>query len=252
MANYMLQYGEKARTVTTIIWVEDLERRYGDHWQKHFYGYLADLRVMVACSPIHDQDEYTETDVKNWVRRHIDPDTGDVANEYTNLMPSVGDKKKPHIHIIVIVKGPMRREDFSEMFLDLVWIHPNKWQRVVHLDSMTRYLAHMDNPEKYQYSCFDIQGYGGFNLKPLTIQKSDEYTKAMAMASVMDYIEENNVRYYHKLMQWAKSLGDYDIFSCVTGRFGTFCAYFRSIREEKEDKRAKKKREQEQQEQKIA
>ena len=127
MANYMLRDGEKARTVTTIIWVEDLERRYGDHWKKHFYGYLADLRIPVCCSPIHDKDTYTEEDVSAWCRRHIDPDTGEVADEYTNSQPRVGDPKKPHIHIIAITKGPMTREDFSKLFYDLVYIKVTAW-----------------------------------------------------------------------------------------------------------------------------
>lgn len=241
MANYLLKPGEKARTVTTIVWVEQLEKRWGDHWAKHWYGYLADLRCMVACSPLHDKDTYSEEDVRNWVRRHIDPDTGEVATEFTNAQPRVGDAKKAHFHVVLIVKGPQTREDFSAIMLDVVWISPTAWQRVVHLDSMTRYLAHMDNPEKFQYSVFDIQGWGGYNLKPLTIQKSDEYTKAMAFASVMDYIEENDVKYYHHLMKWAKALGDYDIFSCVAGRFGAFVAYFRDVAREKADKEAAKK-----------
>ena len=59
MANYMLKYGEKARTVTTIVWVEQLEKRWGPEWRKHWYGYLADLRCMVACSPLQDKDVYS-------------------------------------------------------------------------------------------------------------------------------------------------------------------------------------------------
>ena len=58
----------------------------------------------------------------------------------------------------------------------------------------------------------------------------------------MDYIEENDVGTYHHLMKWAKALGgDYDIFSCVAGRFGAFCAYFRDVAREKADKDAAKK-----------
>ena len=146
MADYQLKHGEKARTVQSIMWVEDLERRWGEEWKSKLYGYLANLRCQVACSPIHDKDTYDDTDVRDWCRRHIDPDTGDVATEYTNMTPKVGDPKKPHIHFILIVKGPMFREDFSEMMLDLVWIHPNKWQRVVHLDVVTRYLAPNQQP----------------------------------------------------------------------------------------------------------
>ena len=193
MADYQLKYGEKARTVQSIMWVEDLERRWGEEWKSKLYGYLANLRCQVACSPIHDKDTYDDTDVRDWCRRHIDPDTGDVATEYTNMTPKVGDPKKPHIHFILIVKGPMFSEDFSGMMLDLVWIHPNKWQRVVHLDVVTRYLAHMDNPEKYQYSCFDILHFGGFSLKCLSITKTDEYSKATAFCSCYDYCEENGL-----------------------------------------------------------
>ena len=245
MANYMLKSGEKARTVQTIIWVQQMERRYGEHWQKHFYGYLADLRTQVACSPIHDKDTYTEEDVRAWCRRHEDPDTGEVADKYTNEQPRVGDPKKPHIHVIVIVKGPMKREDFTALFEDLVHVKPTMWQRVIHLDSMTRYLAHMDNPEKYKYSTFDIQAYGGFSLKPLAITKTDEYNKANALVETLEYIEDNKVRHYHKLVKWAKELGDYDVFCCVTGRHGFFAAYFKSISEEKAEKREKAKRERE-------
>lgn len=244
MANYMLQHGEKARTVTAIVWIEQLERRWGERWQRYFYGGLADLMCMVCCSPIHDHDTYTDEDVRNWCRRHEDPDTGDVATEYTNQMPKVGDPKKSHIHVILIVKGPQTREDFSQMMLDIVWVDPRKWQRVVHLDTLTRYMAHMDSPEKYKYSVFDVMSFGGFNLKPLTIAKSDEYDKATALAACMDYIEENNVLYFHHLVRWAKALGDYDIWSCVTGRFGYFVAYFRSISDEKAAREAKKKQEQ--------
>lgn len=244
MANYMLKYGEKARTVTCIVWVEDLERRWGEHWQKIWYGYLADLRTMVACSPIHDHDTYTEEDVSNWVKRHIDPDTGEVATEFTNAQPRVGDPKKAHFHVIVIVKGPMCREDFSALFLDVVWISPTKWQRVIHLDTMTRYLAHMDNKEKYQYAWTDVISFGGFSLKPLTIAKSDEYTKATSLATVLEYAEDNGLTYYHQLVKWARSLGDYDIFCCVTGRASLFVGLFNSIRQEKVDKAEKKKREQ--------
>lgn len=245
MANYNLKSGEKARTTTSIIWIEQLERRWGEHWQKHFYGYLADLRTQVACSPIHDKDVYSEEDVRNWVRRHVDPDTGEVADEYANQEPRVGDCKKPHIHIIVIVKGPMKREDFTALFEDLVHINPVMWQRVIHLDSMTRYLAHMDNPEKFKYSSFDIQAYGGFSLKPLTIAKTDEYTKANALYETLQYIEDNKIMHYHKVVKWAKELGDYDVFCCVTGRHGFFADYFRSMSQERAEKREKAKRERE-------
>ena len=248
MANYMLKFGEKARTVTAIVWVEDLQRRWGDHWEKKWYGYLADMRTMVACSPIHDKDTYSEEDVENWCKRHIDPDTGTVATEYTNVQPKVGDPKKAHFHIIIIVKGPMKREDFSDLMLGVVWIMPNKWQRVIHLDTMTRYLAHMDNPEKFKYDWTDVIPFGGFSLKPLTIAKSDEYTKATALAGVLEYIEDNKLRYYHQLVRWARQLGDYDIFCCVTGRAGMFIGLFNSIRQEKQDKAQRQKEEQKRQE----
>lgn len=245
MANYQLKSGEKARTVTTIVWVEDLERRYGEHWQRHFYGYLADLRIPVCCSPVHDHDTYTDEDVSAWRRRHIDPDTGEVATEYTNQEPRVGDPKKAHIHIIVITKGPMFREDFSQLFYDLIYIKVTAWEKVLHLDTLTRYMAHMDNKEKYQYNFTDIISFGGFSLKPISIQKTDEYTKASALVEVLTYCEDNKITKYHVLVKWAKTLGDYDVFACVTGRASFFAAYFRSIQDEIIERRESEKKKKE-------
>ena len=86
----------------------------------------------------------------------------------------------------------------------------------------------------------------------MTIAKSDEYTKANALAAVLEYIEENKVTYYHHLMRWAKALGDYDVFCCVTGRCSMFLGLFRSMREEKAEEKANEEKERKDNEKAIA
>ena len=42
------------------------------------------------------------------------------------------------------------------------------------LYSMTRYLTHMDNPEKAQYSSLDVLTFGGYEYKRYASTKDDE------------------------------------------------------------------------------
>lgn len=242
MANYLLKQGEFARTVTTILWVEPLQRLYGDKWESKLHGYLAGLLIPVCCSPVHDKDVYSDEDVRNWIRRHIDPDTGEVADKYTNQTPKVGDPKKAHVHVILIVKGRQDRNYFTELMGDLVYVNPNSWSKVPHLDALTRYMAHMDNPEKAQYEPHMIKAWGGFNLKPISIVRSDEYSKYCACIYVTDYIFDNNIRYYHQIWKHVKDTGDIDLMSCVRGNSSHWRSVLDGIRQERIDKAEAKKR----------
>lgn len=245
MANLMLREGERVRQAWCVIFLEDVIKNAKTKEDKENpYGlvlkHLAGLKsVTCACSPLHDQDTYDEQDVQNWVARHINPDTGDVAEEYLELQPKVGDNKKVHVHILIVDKGPHHREWFNNLLLDIVPdLKPNRWQKVVKLDAAIRYLAHLDHKEfgKHEYSALDVHGFGGMDLSALLRQ--DKYAKVDTLFFVQRWIFDNEIRHYHKLVHWAWSLGDYEIINCVTGRASYFSAYFRSVSDERAEERA--------------
>lgn len=237
MANYMLKAGEKARIVWVIVWLEDIERLYSD---KDPYAvildYMQSLHQPCAVSPVHDKDTYSVEDVRNWTRRHIDPDTGEVKEECRDTMPVVGQPKKAHVHIYLEFKNPVGPDYLSKHMKDLLPIKENRWERVIYPDSAKRYLAHMDEQEsgKYRYACTDIHSFGGVKMDCLL--REDDFIKVNTLIACQSYIEDNHVRHYHVLARWAFSTGDYMIIACVTGRAAYFANFFRSMSDEKRER----------------
>lgn len=244
MAHLMIRDGERVRQAWCVIFLEDVAKNAKtEEDRRNPYGlvlkHLAGLKsITCACSPLHDQDTYDEQDVQNWVQRHINPDTGDVAEDYLELQPRVGDKKKEHVHVLIVDKGPHVREWFNNLMLDIVPdLKPNRWQKVIKLDAAIRYLAHLDHKElgKHEYSALDVHGFGGIDLSPLL--RSDKYAKIDTLFFVQRWVMDNDCRHYHKLVHWAWSIGDYEVIGCVTGRAAYFSAYFRSLADERAEER---------------
>lgn len=101
-------------------------------------------------------------------RYSVSPD-GDYC--YT-VLPCVGDTKKPHYHFQVDLAYPMPRRQFIAL-LGLPEDYMYYWEPVGKWDSLLRYYAHLDNPEKFQYDKEAIVSFGGFDKSPL-------YTKTEA------------------------------------------------------------------------
>lgn len=240
MANFILQPGEKARNVWVIVWLEDLERLYPENPYGELLSYLSGLHIPCACSPLHTKDTYDEEDVKKWRRRHIDKETGEVAEDCVGSMPNVGDHKKGHAHVYFEFPNPVGREYLSDKVMgELLPIRYNAWERVIHPDTAKRYLCHMDDPDKYRYPITEIHCFG--DIKMAALLRPDEFTKINTLIACQNYIEENKVRHYHKLVNWAKRTGDYELISCVAGRASHFVSYFRSISDEKREREEARK-----------
>lgn len=113
----------------------------------------------VAISPLHDKD--------------------------TNVD---GEIKKSHYHIVLNYKGNKSFEQIDEIARVLKAPIP---QRINSLTGAVRYLTHMDNPEKYQYSNSDIETYGGFDLEScLALSTGD---KRQTLKDMISYIDSNNI-----------------------------------------------------------
>lgn len=226
MALRILGPDEPARLLGCIVWVEDLERAgltYGD-----LIGFLADLHIQCVCSPVHDRDRYTAEDVRSWRRRHIDPDTGEVASQYTNREPAVGDSKKPHIHVYFYLRGKRKPREMSG-YMDLLvpgLIAPNRWAYVPSWYAIVRYCAHMDDQSKAQYSRFDVLGFANADLTPLADDRNVD--KLQISLEIEKAIRDERISNYWDLNQWANRTGDTDIMHYVKGRTAYFVSLFKA------------------------
>lgn len=85
---------------------------------------------------LHDKDTYSECDLDKWNASHDSPPDW-----------NVGDKKKPHYHLIGYCKSPLLLGRAATKF----GVPSNYVQRVTNTKKAIQYLIHLNNPEKYQY-----------------------------------------------------------------------------------------------------
>lgn len=135
-----------------------------DNWQELMQ--LSGLQILV--SPLHDQD---------------------IANVRT------GELKKPHRHVIAMWTNTTTRRNAQRFFEQF-----NGPKTIIRLESprgMARYLIHLDNPEKAQYSPDDVLAFNGADWQKIAIPDDD---KQEAM-SIVNLVAENGIQGYYDLLK---------------------------------------------------
>jgi hypothetical protein len=124
----------KYRNYEAIVYPESLP----DSW----LTLLRECKLPVVLSPIHDQD--------------IDAE---------------GELKKAHYHLVIQFDGPVTARNAIEClsFINVKYVEP-----VRSFVSWCRYTAHLDNPEKAQYSIQDVQLFGGAKFTTERRMTTDE------------------------------------------------------------------------------
>lgn len=208
-----------ARHVICILYLEDWGISYGK-----CLDYMSELELPCAVSPIHDKDTWSDKQVRDWIRDHSNDD-GILEEDAIKIgVPVLDHQKKPHVHLYM--KSPSAHNSLWYYNL-LLPFHEVKYFEMVNSPYKTiRYFAHMDNPEKHQYSALDIHGFGGFDLSPLV--RNNETDKIYTFVNVMEDIEARHIHHYSHLVKYAISTGDLDFIACVAGRASTFANYFKS------------------------
>lgn len=237
----LYQTGKKVRNSICLIYVEQLEKAgktYGD-----LIAYLDSLHCKAVVSPIHDRDTFASQDVFAWCERHIDPETGDVGTQYLDDAPYVGKPKKPHIHLGILSKSQRNAQEWSEYMSGIVDIAPSMWEKMEDFEGFTRYCAHMDSPEKAQYSAFDIVGIAGVDLSCLL--KTDEHERISNLTDMMRIVRDGHYKSFHAFANFCFGSGDMDLISSLRANSGLLAAYFSSMRYERMDKAAFKRAEEE-------
>lgn len=109
-----------------------------------------------------------------------------------------GAVKKAHIHILLMFDGVKTYKQVLEITEAIGATVPQKCGSA---RGLVRYMAHMDNPEKYQYAKSDIVGHGGADVfKLLEPTSGDRYSLLKEMT---EYIVENDIREYEDLWLYA-------------------------------------------------
>lgn len=186
---------ERARTWTCVVYPDSAP----DNWR----DLLIEQTIPFVISPLHDKD--------------INAD---------------GTPKKPHWHLLLTFPGMKSYKQVCKMIEPLNGTIP----MVCHsAKAMTRYFAHLDNPEKAQYNIADIEAYGGIDLQELL--KPTSSNRYEYIAQMIAWCAQNDIIEYKDLMEYAIT-EKYDTWFPVLCDSATVVinAYIRSNRHHKESK----------------
>lgn len=129
---------------------------------------ISESKVPVFISPLHDKD--------------------------TN---PTGEPKKPHYHVMAMYDNVKTREQAEEFFQSFGGVG---CEVVNSIRGYARYLCHLDNPEKAQYSVDDVKAFGGADYMHAIGTQAD---KAKSIREMIAFIEENDITCFAELFTYA-------------------------------------------------
>jgi hypothetical protein len=152
----------RTRTWTCVVYPESVPENWRD--------IIDDMHLEWIESPLHDLD-------KN----------------------ATGEVKKAHWHILFLFGGIKAYEQVKEITDKLNAPIP---ERCHNAKALVRYMAHLDNPDKAQYSINDIKAYGGVDLAELLRPSSSErYT---IIGEMISYVRDTRIIEFQDLMNYAR------------------------------------------------
>lgn len=109
-----------------------------------------------------------------------------------------GECKKPHYHVLLLFGGVKSYDQVAEFIKPLNGPIP---QRCHNARAMVRYFAHLDNPDKFQYSVSDIIPHGGVDISELLKPSSSE--RYSIIKEICEYVGSYNITEFYELMDYA-------------------------------------------------
>lgn len=148
----------RTRNYASVVYPESVK----DNW----LDILSDLHIPVFISPLHDKD--------------------------TN---PTGEPKKAHYHIIFMFEGKKSKEQIKAITDEIGAVGQEPINSV---RGYARYLCHLDNPEKAQYSTDDVKCLGGADYTSVIGLPTDKYK---AIKEMMQFCKEYNIMSYADLLE---------------------------------------------------
>ena len=129
---------------------------------------LENLHVPALVSPLHNMDLTTD-----------------------------GAEKKEHYHVVLMFEGVKTREQVQELFEQIGGVGT---EAISSLKAYSRYLCHLDNPEKAQYNPDEVLYFSGADYNNIMKIPSSKYT---AISEMLEYCIQNEIDSFDDLFIYA-------------------------------------------------
>lgn len=143
---------------------------------------------------------YPESAPEDWIdkleEQHIQALISPIHNKDIN---KESEQKKEHYHVVLIFESLKSQKQVKEITDEIggVGTFP-----IHSLGAYSRYLCHLDNPEKAQYKIEDVKEIGGANYKECCRQNGDkEREDEVSLIELTQLIIENNITYFHEVFE---------------------------------------------------
>lgn len=149
---------------------------YPDSAPDNWIDIISELKIPVFISPLHDSD--------------INPDST---------------PKKSHYHVLICFEGKKSESQVRSVFDTFNGVG---FEIVQSVRGYARYLCHLDNPEKFQYSIEDVKSFGGADYSSTIGLPTDRYK---AIREMMQFCRTSRITSYAALLDYA-AINHYDWF----------------------------------------
>lgn len=152
---------------------------YPESAPSNWMSIISESKIPVFISPLHDKD--------------VNP---------------TGEPKKPHYHVLTMYEGVKTQDQVKAFFQTFGGVG---CEVVNSVRGYSRYLCHLDNPEKAQYSINDVTSYGGADYMHAIGTSAD---KAKAITEMIAWVEENDIASFAEILRYS-SINRSDWFDCL-------------------------------------
>ena len=111
---------------------------------------------------------------------------------------ATGEPKKPHFHVTFVFEGKKSQEQIEDIVSEL---HCPRPQICLDVRGSVRYMAHMDNPEKFQYAPSGVVGHGGIDPKDYMMPSSS--CRHQFIREMMQWCDEYGIVEFYDLLSYA-------------------------------------------------
>lgn len=150
----------RKRNFATVVYPDSAPDNWKDILSKH--------HIPVFISPLHDKD--------------INP---------------TGEEKKPHFHVLMMFEGKKSVDQVTEIFTTFNGVG---CEVVNSVRGYARYLCHLDNPEKAQYSADGVESLCGADYYNVIGLATDKYK---ALCEMEEFCEQYDVDSFFALARYA-------------------------------------------------
>lgn len=183
----MAKVSPRYRNFAIIIYPESAP----DDWLER----ISNWHVSAFLSPLHDRDE--------------NPD---------------GEPKKSHYHLLLFFDGKKSIDQIQELSDELCGVSP---EIVKSLRGYARYLCHLDNPEKFQYSVDEVRSFTGESYLDIIGLPCDRYK---VLDDMILFCRDTGLSSYADLLFYCQDSGKTDWLRVALDSTFALTGFFKSLR----------------------